>query len=135
MSDAGPHGPQLEADEDLYRAITVPDWWDLDANPPRVRSFAFKVDSPFSVNQASRMTLSEAVDHMQNRLHCADGGIVRFNCGKAREQDFDARDEPDPEHLENRAHAHVYYTGTSSQRKRKAKRLAECCRTVHEPGF
>lgn len=134
MSEAGPHGPQVDAGEDLFRAITVPDWWDFSVDPPRVRSFAFKVDAPFSVNRASLMTLEHAVNHMRDVLHSPDGGIVQFNCGKAREVGFDAREELDPNDPENFAHANVYYEG-SKKRKREAKRLAELSQTVHEPQF
>jgi hypothetical protein len=135
MTEAGSRGPQIAPNEVLYRAITVEDWWDLNADPPRVRSFAFKVDSPFSVNVASKMPLTEAIRHLHDVLKSQAGGIVSFNCGEARSHRFDARDEPDPDHPENTAHANVYYDGSNSQRKRDAKRLAEDCTTVHKPNF
>jgi hypothetical protein len=113
----------------------VPDWWDLSVNPPRVRSFAFKVSCPFSVNVASIIGLEGAVRHMESVLHCPDGGIVSFNCGQARAVGFDARHELDPQYPDNMAHANVYYVGASNHRKRDAKALAEMCVIVHKPGF
>lgn len=135
MSTAGDRGPQVEASEELYRAITSPEWWVSSDDALRVSSLAFKVTSPFSVNMASRMTLEEAVDHTRQVLHSNDGGIVQFNCGQARQFNFDAREELDPNHPNNKAHANVYYDGSNSQRKRDAKRLAEICVIVHEPSF
>jgi len=137
MSDADVRGPQVDPAEDLYRAITVPKWWDLSVDPPRVRSFAFKVDTPFSVNIASMIGLEGAVRHMRKVLHCPRGGIVSFNSGAARSLGFDARQEPDPEYPDNKAHANVYYDGSDSSRKKRAKRLAQLClgRTVHPPSF
>jgi hypothetical protein len=135
MSDADTRGPQVDPAETLYRALVVPEWWDDSTDPPRVRSFAFKVDTPFSVNVASRMSLEGAVHHMQHVLHCPQGGIVSFNCGQARSLRFDARHEPDPGFPENDAHANVYYDGTNSSRKRAAKKLADSCQTRHGPSF
>ncbi len=135
MSDADSRGPQVDPREDLYRAVDVPEWWDLSVAPPRVRSFAFKVHSPFSVNIASIIGLDGALHHMEDVLHCPDGGIVSFNCGDARSIRFDARQELDPQYPDNKAHAHVYYDGTNSRRKRDAKAMAEMCVTVHRPRF
>jgi hypothetical protein len=100
-----------------------------------VSSFAFKVDSPFSVNVASMISLEGAIRHMQEVLRRPQGGIVSFNCGEARSLGFDARHEPDPDYPENNAHANVYYDGSDSSRKRTAKKLAERCRTRHRPSF
>ena len=102
---------------------------------PRARSFAFKVNSPFSVNVASMIGLEGAVRHMNEVLHCPNGGIVSFNCGRARSVGFDARHELDPQYPENNAHANVSYRGSSGRRKRDAKALAEMCVTVHKPRF
>jgi len=135
MSDADARGPQVEPAEDLYRALHVRDWWDLSADPPRVRSFAFKVHTPFSVNVASMIGLEGALCHMQEVLHSPQGGIVSFNCGKARSLGFDARHERDPGYPDNEAHANVYYHGSDSRRKRAAKMLAEECETKHRPSF
>jgi hypothetical protein len=128
-------GPQVDSGESLFRTLDVPDWWDLSVDPPRARSFAFKVNSPFSVNIGSMIGLEGAVRHMNEVLHCPNGGIVAFNCGQARVVGFDARHELDPKYPENQAHANVYYHGSSSRRKRDAKALAEMCETVHRPRF
>ena len=135
MSDADNRGPQVESAEDLYRALHVRDWWDLNVDPPRVSSFAFKVHTPFSVNVASMIGLEGAICHMQEVLHSSQGGIVSFNCGKVRSLGFDARHEPDPDFPDNEAHANVYYHGSDSSRKRAAKKLAEQCETKHRPSF
>ncbi len=135
MLEGNPLGAQVDPREDLLRALVVRDWWDLNVDPPRVRSFAFKVSTPFSVNVASMIGLEGAVRHMVEVLHCPDGGIVSFNCGEARNVGFDARDELDPHYHDNKAHANVYYWGSSSRRKRDAKALAEMCVTVHRPRF
>ena len=135
MSDADSRGPQVIPSENLYRALVVPEWWDLIADPPCVSSFAFRVHSPFSVNVASKIGLEGAVRHMEEVLHCADGGIVLFNSGEARAIRFDARHEPDPQYPDNKAHANVYYDGLRNRRKRDAKALAEKCLTVRRPQF
>ncbi len=135
MPDTDSQGPQVDPGEGLFRALDVPDWWNLNVDPPCARSFAFKVNSPFSVNISSMIGLEEAVRHMNEVLRCPDGGIVSFNCGQARAIGFDARRELDPQYTENDAHANVYYRGSSSRRKRDAKALAEMCVTLHRPQF
>jgi hypothetical protein len=135
MSEADSCGPQVDPREDLYRAVTVPDWWAKTADPPRVRSFAFKVDSPFSVNVGSLISWEGVLRHLREVLHCPRGGIVSFNCGAARSLGFDARKEPDPDYPDNEAHANVYYYGSRSSRKRAAKKLADRCDTKHRPSF
>ena len=135
MSDGDARGPQVDPVKDLYRALVVPEWWDQNTDPPRVSSFAFKVDSPFSVNVASMKSLEGAVRHMREVLHRPQGGIVSFNCGAARSFGFDARHEPDPDFPDNEAHANVYYAGSKRSRKRTAKKLAERCEIKHKPSF
>jgi hypothetical protein len=135
MPDIDPQGQPVDPSESLFRALDVPDWWDLSVDPPRARSFAFKVNSPFSVNVASMIGLEGAVRHLNKVLQCPEGGIVSFNCGQARSVGFDARHELDPQFPEIKAHANVYYRGSSSCRKRDAKALAEMCVTVHKPRF
>jgi len=135
MPDVEMQGSPVDPGESLLRALDVPDWWDLSVDPPRARSFAFKVNSPFSVNVASMIGLEGAVRHMTEVLHCPNGGIVSFSCGRARAVGYDARHELDPQYPENRAHANVYCCGSSSRRKRDAKALAEMCATVHRPRF
>ena len=41
----------------------------------------------------------------------------------------------DPAHPVNDAHANVYYDRPQSQRKRDAKKLADLCKTAHQPSF
>jgi hypothetical protein len=134
MSDAGVRGPQVDAAEDLYRAITVPDWWAAEENPPRPSSAAFR-KRKFSCHIASEITLASVIRHLCEVLESPRGGIVSFNCGRARELSFDARRELDEQFPDNTAHAHVYYDGGGSELKRHAKRLACECRTIHKPGF
>jgi hypothetical protein len=58
-----------------------------------------------------------------------------FRCGTARELGFDSRDEPDPLHPDNHAHAHVYMTEynalSGNRRKALAKRLCLICSRVN----
>jgi hypothetical protein len=135
MPDANVRGPQVAPHEELYRAICYSGWWKLYEDPPRVSSFAFKIDSPFSVNIASMISLDGAIRHMIEILSSPQGGIVSFYCGKARSLGFDACQEPDLKNPDNTAHANVYYDGSNNSRKRAAKRLAEQCQTVHKPRF
>jgi hypothetical protein len=135
MSDVGSRGPQVPAHEELYRALWVCEWWDLNVNPPRVSSFAFKVRSPFSVNIASIIGLEGAIRHLSETLCHPEGGIVSFNCGVARAIGFDARQEIDQNYPENKAHANVYYEGMNQNRKKSAQRLASQCRIVRKPRF
>lgn len=136
MSDGEARGPQVDSAEDMYRAIPIPDWWDSSADPPRPRSLAFKISNPFSVNIVSEIGLDGAIRHLRDVLNSHQGGIVSFNCGNARTLGFDARRELDVNYPENVAHANVYYNGTNSSRKKRAKKLAtEYCQTVLEPSF
>ena len=135
MSDADARGPQVDAAEDLYRAIHLSQWWNGGVTPPRPRSAAFNWPK-FSVNIASEIGVEGAVKHMIDVLDCPAGAIVAFNCGRARELGFDARRELDEKHRENKAHAHFYYDGSNSSRKTRAKKLAKYhCRTVRQPSF
>jgi hypothetical protein len=136
MSDAGGRGPQVDPREDLYRAITTPDWWEADAVPPRPRSAAFR-KRKFSVNVASEIGLEGAIRHLCSVLKCPDGGLVSFNCGFARQLGFDARREIDEDYRDNTAHANVYYDGSTNSLKSSAKRLAsaEECQVVRSPRF
>lgn len=135
MADVGSRGRQVEPAENLYRAIPSPEWLNFSRDPPSVSSYAFKVNSPFSVNVASLIGLDGAIRHMKEVLKCQDGGIVAFNCGQARSLGYDARHEPDPNFRDNKAHANVYFDGTNSTRKKAAKKLAMLCELVHRPSF
>lgn len=128
-------GPEVDPAEDLYRAVTVPDWWNPSGNPP-LRSAAFSWPK-FSVNIASLMTPDEAIRHLREVLKCPNGGIVTFNCGDAKALGFDPRREIDPQYPKNLAHANVYSDGSRSKRKTRAKQLAvRCCHQILlEPSF
>ena len=118
-------GPPLESHEELYRAITYAYWWLAEARRPTSAAF----DHPlFSVDVASRTTPLETLGRFR-----AGTGLVAFSCGVARQLGFDARDERDPAFPENAAHAHVYFTGSRSQRKKRARKLADACAIVVEP--
>lgn len=132
MPDAPERGPEVPPHEELYRLITTPDWWVADEQRPS--SAAFK-EPKFSVNVASLTTIAETVAQLHQLLGRPAGGVVAFNCGRARQLGFDARHEADEQFPQNAAHAHVYYSGNSTRRKKDARRLAEECRTVHLPTF
>jgi hypothetical protein len=134
MFDPALRGPSVDGAEDLHRFITTPDWWVKNVQPPRPSSAAF--DSPrFSLNVASLTTVEESTRQLHEDLNCLRGGIVSFNCGVARGFGFDTRQELDENAPNNRAHAHVYYDGTSSSCKKNARELAALCETVLVPAF
>jgi len=132
MSEAVAYGPPVPAGEELYRLITTLDWWVADEGRPSSAAFD---DSPFSVNIASLTTIEETVRQLSDDLKRPDGGVVAFACDRARELGFDARQESDSQFPENHAHAHVYYSGGNSSRKKNARKLARECRTIHPPSF
>jgi hypothetical protein len=92
MPDADGRDPQVNAAEDLYRMITTPDWWVADKRRPS--SAAFDVPK-FFVNVASRTSIEETTRQLREALNRPKGGIVAFNCGRARDLGFDARMEMD----------------------------------------
>jgi hypothetical protein len=128
MNDPPARGPEVAATEDLYRGITHPGWWIADEG--RISSAAFSFPT-FSVDVASLAgTPSHTLAHLP-----AGSGLVVFNCGHARALSFDARQEIDPEHPENQAHAHVYCDLPNKQRKKKAQALVQLCRVMVVPTF
>jgi hypothetical protein len=132
MPNDTPHGPSVPPHESLYRLITTPDWWVSAEQRPSSAAF----DEPkFSVNIASLTSIDETVRRLSVELGRPKGGVVEFNCGRARQLGFDARLEADENYPANAAHAHVYFAGGSSNRKRNARRLAKECRTLHMPTF
>jgi hypothetical protein len=134
MCDPVTRGPSVDSAADLHRFITTPDWWVKNVQPPRPSSAAF--DAPrFSVNIAPLINFEESTRQLHEDLHCPHGGIVAFNCGIARGLGFDSRQELDENAPNNLAHAHVYYDGTSSSRKKNARKLAAICGTVLAPTF
>jgi hypothetical protein len=119
--------PDLDGSEDVYRAILYPHWWVEERNGPSSAAFD---DAVFSVDVISRTTPQQSAA----RFHNIDR-LAEFNCGEARMIGFDSRDEPDPAHPENIAHAHVYcleYDALNPrQRKKTARTLAQICRAVY----
>ena len=132
MRSGEERGPEVDSADELYRAVHLPDWWNSEIN--RVRSAAFNWPS-FSTNIASIIGEAGAIEHLHEVLKCPDGGIVGFSCGLAKQLGFDPRQEPDPNYPANNAHANVYYDGSTSSRKRRAKELALACQIVRSPQF
>lgn len=122
-----PRGPQVPDGDHLYRVITTSDWWKAATDTPS--SAAFKHPS-FSADIASKSSPKKTLDRFD-----IGSGLVSFNCGDARVIGFDSREEPDPEFPKNLAHANVYNDAGSSERKRRARKLAEACRLVVRPSF
>lgn len=116
-------GPLVDDSEDAYRSILYP--WQWVEHLSRPSSAAFDEDV-FSVDLASRTTPEQTRNRFQFVLE-----LVAFNCGDARGIGFETRDELDPVHPDNTAHAHVYLIGyrdlSAKQRKVKARRLADRC--------
>lgn len=119
-------GPLVNDGEDAYKAILYP--WQWASAKERPSSAAFD-EEKFSVDIASRTTPKQVAARF-NIVH----NLVKFNCGEARQEGFETRDELDPEHPDNLAHAHVYfleYSDTSrNKRKAKARNLAKMCVVV-----
>ena len=132
MSDGGTRGRRVDASEDLYRCITTPEWWVSNNTRPSSAAFALP---KFSVNIASLATINETKQQLIEQLHKPNGGIVSFGCGRARELGFDAHREIDEQFPDNAAHAHVYYDGNGSSRKKNARRLAKECVVCLVPSF
>ena len=126
MSEATAFGPLLDDGEDVYRAILSPTWWVEERNGPSSAAFD---DAVFSVDVKSRTTPQQTAARFRNVNRLAE-----FNCGEGRAIGFESRDELDPAQPDNAAHAHVYfldyYATNPSQRKKKARRLAEICKPV-----
>ena len=123
MASQAVPGPLVDDAEDAYRAILYPWQWVEQLNRPSSAAFDEVV---FSVDLASRTTPDETRGRFQFVFE-----LVAFNCGEARDIGFETRDELDPLHPDNKAHAHVYFIDyqdlSSKQRKAKARRLADAC--------
>lgn len=119
-----PYGPVVSGDESLFRILTnvnrASGW--LDGNG-QISSAAFNLRC-FSVEIESR---TNGPDDSMSRVSggCA---VFSFSCACAQGHGFDIRDERDPDHPENKAHANVYLDRENNERKRAAKRLKELCR-------
>lgn len=111
MSESAAPGPEVNVNEDLYRCITTPAWWVAEENRPS--SAAFK-QPDFSTDIVS---IAGTPDYTLSRFP-SGCGLVLFNYGNTKTIGFIARQELDPAHPENLAHANVY-NGTSSGNKRK----------------
>lgn len=122
----GPHGPPVGDEEELYRCVAYPNWWNEEEQ--RITSAAFKFPC-FSVDVASLAGSPEAT---LSRFR-AGTGLVVFSCRMAREFGCDVRLEPDTNWPENLAHAHVYMP--TAKRKTVARKLVEACTVVREPSF
>jgi hypothetical protein len=132
MSSAPPRGPDVDAAEDLHRGITVKEWW----VPAEQRPSSAAFDAPtFSVDVASLTTIAQTTHSLHVVMCKPQAGIVAFNCGEAKSLGFSTHLELDQRFPENTAHAHVYYDGSGSSRKKNARKLAGKCRTVLVPSF
>lgn len=125
MPDETTRGPLLADTEDVYRALFA-GWWPDGMTRPSSAAFDFEV---FSVDVKSKTTPQQTAGRFNNVTRLAE-----FNCGAGKAVGFDSHDELDPAQPENLAHAHVYmrdYHATNpSQRKKKARKLAEICKLV-----
>jgi hypothetical protein len=126
MPSGSQAGPLLADTEDVYRAILCLEWWSEERRRPSSAAFDAEV---FSVDVKSKTTPQQTAARFRSVTRLAE-----FNCGDARELGFESRDELDPKEPDNLAHAHVYfldYRATNpSQRKKKARKLAEKCKEV-----
>ncbi len=124
----GQHGPQVDAAEDLFRGITTEAWWVAEEGRPSSAAFRHPNFSTDIVSLAGGPAFT--LGHLP-----PGSGLVQFNCGAARAIDFDARQEADPEHPANHAHANVYSLHSTSQRKKAAQKLVALCTLVQAPNF
>src|SRR3990172_10453737 len=124
MDEDSFRGPQVKAEEDLYRAIT-PEWWVVAERRPSSAAFNH---GKFSVNVVSLTTPEVTLSQFPQ-----GPGLVSFNCGMARALDFDARHEMDRRHPENKAHANVYCDCPTKERKRRSRQFVTLCKIIQEP--
>lgn len=120
-------GSPVGDDEELYRAIMYPSWWDEDEQ--RISSAAFKKDPVFSVDIAS---IAGSTETTLGRFGPGTG-LASFLCRTARELGCDVRKEPDPKYPENDAHAHVYLPHDKNERVKVARKLVRACKTLRIP--
>ena len=122
----GPHGPPVGDDEELYRCIAHPNWWN--EQEQRITSAAFKFPC-FSVDVVS---IAGSPMATLSRFWAGTGLVVFFG-GVARELGCDVRLELDPMCPENLAHAHVYMP--AEKRKTISLKLVEASTVVRRPSF
>jgi hypothetical protein len=122
----GPHGPPVRDEEELFRCIAYPNWWNEEEH--RITSAAFKFPC-FSVDVASLAGSPEAT---LSRFRPGTG-LVTFPCRLARELGCDVRLESDPTSPENQAHAHVYVP--TEKRKTIARKLVDASIVLRRPSF
>jgi hypothetical protein len=119
MSPPATPGPEVAVTEDLYRCITTPDWWVPEKNRP---SSAALKQPDFSTD---RVSIAKTPDYTLRRFP-PGCGLIQFNYGDAKEIGFIAREEIDPQHPDNLAHANVYNNVQSgNKRKTMAQKLIE----------
>lgn len=126
MTVASPTGPPVADHEDLYRCLTHAKWWNEEENRVSSAAFSWPV---FSVDVAS---LAGSAQATLDRF-CPGTGLVIFNCGRSREKGCDPRLEPDEQHPDNEAHAHVYMPKSNSKRKKAAQHLSQICSLLVKP--
>lgn len=115
-------GPQVSADEALFRGIVRPEWWDPEDGHLSSGIFGFPKFSAYIESMTDEDTLL--------RRFPEGSGLVEFNCGTARKLGFDARQEP--EHGDE-AHANIYCELSSNKRKKHARKLVEASTVTKKP--
>jgi hypothetical protein len=127
MPVTGERGPQLPDEESVYRAIVSPAWWCEAENRPSTAAFDHQV---FSVEVKSRTTPQQTAARFHDVTRLAE-----FNCGRARELEFNSHDERDERAPNNAAHAHVYFDHppfpSNRTRKKHVKKLVLICTPIH----
>jgi hypothetical protein len=123
-----PFGPRLDVEEQLYRILNVPGWWNHVEGRVSTAAFSYRL---FSVDIARLTTPADSMSRVSGAF-----AIVSFRCGDAIELGFDPRHEADSQHPDNVAHAHVYmptHVVPEGRRKKVARRLADRCTPVVAP--
>lgn len=106
--------PPVAAAEDLLRGIVVPEWWDPEQGVVSSAIFGFPKFSAYVASMKSSAALLEQLP---------DGsGVLKFNCGEARDLNFDALHEPEGG---DESHANVYRT----RKKKQARKLLQASGT------
>ncbi len=122
--DAGPYGPPVDDSETLLRVITpgaLGSWIKSDGS-----ASSLMFDPPkFSTNMESLTSVEDTLRRWPEGSRAA-----AFGAGVARTLGFFAHHEPEDD---NHAHANVYCTFGSSQRKKAARALAALTRVLPAP--